>query len=321
MNAHSAPESYSPPVSRDPANGTDPGSPKRAGGRLWAFIVVGLSLAAFYSLRDLPKWVMVQRHTAAAEKAIQNGDWDAAIAEMDKAVARDPSALTYAQRSHVYHQKASSERRSDNVSEHGKYRKTAELALADINQSIELKASPQWYSQRAIIHESLDRFRDAAEDWTSFLQMLNSTNDSIFLADGLNARAYMRALGEFEIAEGIEDAEKALRILPSVPSKRFNTEDTHAYLLHLNGESEKAIKIFERCLKTAEENLRIQQELAESVKNGEKPPQQLRIAQDAVAVILHHRGLAYQSVGQKTAAEFDFKKAIELGYDPEKGIR
>ena len=132
--------------------------------------------------------------------------------------------------------------------------------------------------------ESLDRFRDAAEDWTSFLQMLNSTNDSIFLADGLNARAYMRALGEFEIAEGIEDAEKALRILPSVPSKRFNTEDTHAYLLHLNGESEKAIKIFERCLKTAEENLRIQQELAESVKNGEKPPQQLRIAQDAVAV-------------------------------------
>lgn len=321
MNAHSAPESSSPPVSRDPANGSDSGSPRRAGGRLWAFIVVGLSLAAFYSLRDVPKWVMVKQHTAAAEKAIQNGDWPTAITEMDKAVARDPSALTYAQRSQVYYQKASSERRSENAGKHGDFRKTAELALADINQSLELLAAPQSYSQRAIIHESLDRFRDAAKDWTSFLQILNTPNDSLFLAEGLNARAYMRALGKFEIAEGIADAEKALRILPNVPLLRFNTEDTHAYLLHLNGESENAIQIFGRCLKAAEENLRNQQELAENAKNGGNPSQQLQNAQDALAVILHHRGLAYEAIGQKAAAEFDFKKAIELGYDPEKGIR
>jgi predicted negative regulator of RcsB-dependent stress response len=38
------------------------------------------------------------------------------------------------------------------------------------------------------------------------------------------------------------------------------------------------------------------------------------------AVILHHRGEAYQAVGDEEQAQADFSKAKELGYNPEAGV-
>ncbi|MFC1759845.1 hypothetical protein ACFL2H_13945, partial [Planctomycetota bacterium] len=299
MNASADPDRSSHPDSHDSATGSvQPDTPKRTGGRLWAFVLIGLSFAAFYQLRDIPKWVTVQRHRAAAEDARQANDWEIAIAELNKAIDRDPSPLIYADRSRIRHEKAVLERRSEDSKEYAKFHATAELALADINQSIELGATPESYVQRALIHETLDRFRESAEDWTHFLHSYNAPHSSdqvdLGTATGLNGRAYMRALGEFEIEEAIQDIEKALSILSKDFGDRFTYEDTHAYLLLLKGESSEAVEKFEDCVAAA--------------KQAHKKLRTIN-AQDGLAVIVHHRGLAYQATGKQAAAEADFKRA------------
>lgn len=321
-------------------------------GRIWTVILVAISLVTFYLLRDLPEEIMAKWHQAAARgaetaahyaeaaaddaenraiAAIQSQqreqaaaykdeaiaqrekaakEWIRAFTEIDKAISRHPSGPMYASRSRIHQTKGVLERAHGNFDE---ARSSFELALADINTAIELGSTWEFYAQRASIHEMLDQFEEAVEDITIYLQtfpeMLPPAKADAIYANNLNSRAYMRALGRFEIAEGLVDIDKALRILPEDAANRYTFLDTQAYLLHLDGESEKALPIIERCVADAQAAL-------ENASSAELPE-----ATESLAVLIHHRGEIYEAIGEENAAAADYKKAIELGFDPRRGVR
>jgi tetratricopeptide (TPR) repeat protein len=283
---------------------------RRPDNRIWTVVLVTISLVAFYQFRDTPQVIMAHWHKAAAQKAEAAKDWPRAFTEIDKAIARYPSGQLYAHRSLIHRGKGVLARLIGNFTE---ARAEFELALADMNSAIELDPNWRFYRERALIHESLDQFRESVSDWTVSLQTFPDLSSpyasDLEYAEGLNGRAYMRALGNFELDEGLSDIDKALQILPETAKNRFTYLDTRAYLLHLNGDSEQALPILEQCVADAQQSLDV------------ATPAELRDATATLAVLIRHRGEVYEAIGEKNAASADFKRAAELGFNPEMGIR
>lgn len=146
----------------------------------------------------------------------------------------------------------------------------------------------------------------------------------------LNNRAYM--VGQaYSIAEDREpfDVREALeQIRLGMKVRKLDDDsvmvDTLGYLLLLNEEPEEAVKELERAVtltqsEHAARRKKIRSEM--QVANDQRPYQAALAELDKqYSIILHHRGEAYEAVGEQEKASKDLAQAVRLGYDPEKGI-
>ena len=109
--------------------------------------------------------------------------------------------------------------------------------------------------------------------------------------------------------------------------------DTLGYLYYLDGQLEPALETMETAVQSASRwNAQLRRVLgrkSESSKSGDpcNAPRYVRLYEanlqaklQEMAVLLHHRGLAYRALGQAAKAANDLRRAKKLGYNPEEGI-
>jgi len=149
-------------------------------------------------------------------------------------------------------------------------------------------------------------------------------------AMSLNNRAYM--VGQaYSVAEDREqfDIKGALeQIRLGMKVRNLDDDsvmiDTLGYLLLLNEESEEAVKELERAVSlTQSEHAAQRNRIVREMKsaNDQRPYQDALSQLDKqYSIILHHRGEAYEAVGEQEKAAKDLAEAERLGYNPDKGI-
>jgi tetratricopeptide (TPR) repeat protein len=112
-----------------------------------------------------------------------------------------------------------------------------------------------------------------------------------------------------ELEAGLDDIQRAMRMVRSNAAANAAFIDTRGYLYHLLGEQQKALDDLDKAisLTTAERShLRL-------------PEMQEKLNED-LAVMHHHRSLVHQALGNIEEAESDRELANELGYDPDAGV-
>jgi tetratricopeptide (TPR) repeat protein len=151
---------------------------------------------------------------------------------------------------------------------------------------------------RSWVNVRLKRNREALDDASGAVQFAPN-------ATTWNSRAYVRAILNMELDDGLADINRALALDPG------NAEflDTRGYLLHRLGRDKEGLEDMNRAL--AEWNQFDRAEMDQAA----------RLELDhSLGVMFHHRGEIYQTLGEKDKAEVDIRRGENLGYDPAHGV-
>ena len=220
--------------------------------------------------------------------------------------------------------------------------KDYEGAIADRDLIIEIASKVDPYSSnvvrakgaKASILQRMSRYKESIALWTEVVDhhehQYELRNDTISLMEytqALNNRAYTEAQAHVVGVENI-DIQLALRDSEKAIELRARDEpfmvDTRGYLKLLNGEPEQALMLLDDAVTVSEQVAMIRRaELKRKMNQAtDQRPQQdaIRDIDEQLAVILHHRGEAYQALGEAEKGQADIDRAIELGYDREAGI-
>jgi tetratricopeptide (TPR) repeat protein len=139
-------------------------------------------------------------------------------------------------------------------------------------------------------------------------QALDDANRAVQIAPTAvtwNSRAYVRAILNTELDDGLADINRALALDQDNPEFL----DTRGYLLHRLGRHDEALADMNRALAQLDQF------------DGAVLEQAARLELDHnLAVMFHHRGEIYQKLGQKDKAEVDIRRGENLGYDPAHGV-
>ena len=127
--------------------------------------------------------------------------------------------------------------------------------------------------------------------------------DNAKYANALNALAYQRSLANVEIAQGIIDVNKALRI--GNKSARSAYLDTRGWLYF-------RAKKYEQALADLDEAVKLFRKQYAKQLSREKAPESIH---RELAVMLKHRAYAYQATHRPEKYQADVKEISELGYD------
>jgi len=132
----------------------------------------------------------------------------------------------------------------------------------------------------------------------------------------LNHRAYIRALVGRDLDAALTDIEAALGDgLEGSPEML----DTRGYILHLLGRQQEALADLNLAIDAAQTERRRLQLLSGHISRGELD-YRLRSADQGLAVMHHHRGLACRALGLEGQAEQDMAVAEQKGFDPSRGV-
>jgi tetratricopeptide (TPR) repeat protein len=271
--------------------------------RIGVLVVLGAGILYYVVPREIARWQM-----AAAMAAAADGDFELAIFKADKAIHSHPNSAT------LYAQRANIRRQMEDF----------QAAEQDLDKALDVSPSvPEFYYHRAIVRQRLSKHEAAVRDLDRYIELvtnepLDSKKARERYADGLNSRAYVRAIGNLEITEGLSDIEKAFLVLGSEDSAALL--DTRGYLLYLDGQYSRAKVDLEKAVGIASAELRQFPESAKGYFTDKQATADRKTLEQNLAVMLHHRGLVYKELQQHQAAEADLKQAKELGYDPAKGI-
>jgi tetratricopeptide (TPR) repeat protein len=134
--------------------------------------------------------------------------------------------------------------------------------------------------------------------------------------EALNHLAYIRALVGRDLEVALADIETALAGDEGGSPERL---DTRGYILHLLGRQQEAIDDLNLAIEAAQEERRRLVLLSGHVTRGELD-YRLRSADQALAVMHHHRGLACKALGLLGQAEQDLTVAEQKGFDPSRGV-
>jgi tetratricopeptide (TPR) repeat protein len=134
--------------------------------------------------------------------------------------------------------------------------------------------------------------------------------------EALNHRAYMRALVGRELEAALADIEAALAGGDEGSAEFL---DTRGFVLHLLGRQQDALADLNTAIEGAQEDRRRLLLLSGHLSDGELA-YRLRLADQGLAVMHHHRGLACQALGLRGQAEQDLAIAERKGFDPSRGI-
>lgn len=249
--------------------------------------------------RQLVDHARAVRWLDRAEEALLEDDFDAALANVERAFDYVPD-----EKPHAYYARAQIRLQAGDLPG----------ALADYNAVIE--RAPNFaaaYEGRAEVQRRLGRHREAIEDLNRAVA-LSPASDPL----PLNHRAYCRALAGVELPQALADIERALELSEHPEAALL---DTRGFIHYRRGN-----------LDAARDDMALAVALTEAFiqKLREAPHYQLlsperrarwdRLLDENLAVMLHHRGLIRQALGQEDLARRDQERAAELGFDPERGV-
>lgn len=274
------------------------GRPSRV--KRWVVIVIalGLLLPAIVGpeLADVAKQAVVRWSLERAFACEARNDVVGAVREMGRAVAwfgEDASLLA-----------ARAMLRLESGDQPG--------AAADADRAVALApARIEPYRVRAIVHVCRGRAEAALADVAMVVDLAGEEN-----AEAVNLRAYVRGLVGQEIPEALADIERVVAAMP-VPSPEVL--DTRGFLRHLAGQPAEALADLEEAIALTQ--LRRQQMVVVSGRIDRlELLQRMRTLDHSLAVMLHHRGLIFEAVGEVERAQADFELARRKGFAPERGI-
>ena len=209
------------------------------------------------------------------------------------------------------------------------YRADHQLALEKIEKGLEWNPNDlSLLPKLAATYLGLSDAAKAAEVSDTYLEIVRDKHDRIAsglnkarLASALNLSAYSNALAKKNLEEALENVERSIEL---AGGDAVGSIDTRGYIHYLLGnydlaveDTEMAVSAFansipiEKAEQSQESQLFVDQSLFDY---------QLRVLDETLAVLLHHRGLAYEAVGKLEQAEKDFERAKGLGYSPENGV-
>lgn len=185
-------------------------------------------------------------------------------------------------------------------------------AAADADRAVALApARIEPYRVRAIVHVCRGRAEAALADVAMVVDLAGEEN-----AEAVNLRAYVRGLVGQEIPEALADIE---RVVAAMPAPSPEVLDTRGFLRHLAGQSVEALADLEEAIALTQ--LRRQQMVVVSGRIDRLDLlQRMRTLDHSLAVMLHHRGLIFEAVGEVERAQADFELARRKGFAPERGI-
>ena len=170
-----------------------------------------------------------------------------------------------------------------------------------------------------------DKAASVSDAWLERVEkryaMMPTESNEFELAIALNQSAYSHALAKTNLEQALKNVERSIRLQGGSPSGSI---DTRGYLHYLLGNIEQAVKDTELAVAGYQAVLRelktIDRQNAQF--SVDKTPHEYRKKEqnESHAVLLHHRGLAYEAAGRAEEAAEDFEKAEELGYDPANGV-
>lgn len=131
------------------------------------------------------------------------------------------------------------------------------------------------------------------------------------LASLLNSRAYLRALMNTELKEGLDDANRALDMANNVAEYL----DTRGYLYCLTEDYAKALADLDPAIEQIE--LKYNQRRHSRFLRHRAEANQLR---ESLAVMYYHRSLVHKGMKNEEKASDDTLRAAEFGYDPKNGV-
>ncbi len=267
-------------------------------------------------------------YSSRAETKASRGDYQGAVADMNHAIEKTPDNLElYTRR--------------------GDYRlleeePDLEAALADFNHVLE--ADPHYstgYSRRSFVYQRQAFMADdpaeakklhalAIEDLRQALPDVPQ-NDPEFL----NQLAYARALAGIDLEQALEDINRALRgvdaerLLARVKASSSDPMelqaawraagmlDTRGYIEQQLGKNEAALIDMDHALNLLDAAAK---PFAARFQDAQVRDAFLKREEQTRAVLLHHRGLIHQALGNKDQAKADLDLADELGFNPRAGV-
>jgi tetratricopeptide (TPR) repeat protein len=186
-------------------------------------------------------------------------------------------------------------------------------SLADWNQSIGLTTSSVElslvHSCRSWVYVRLEKYHEAIDDASQAVRLSPT-------ASNLNTRAYVRALANMELPDGLADINKALE-----ETGEDNPEflDTRGYLLHLLDRNDEALKDLDRAVHLTE-RFKLTMHLQRNALDPHSWQAQVKEANHSLAVMYHHRGLVNDKLNRKEDSEQDLRHGDQLGYNPARGV-
>lgn len=296
------PFSHFPDHLRPPA----PGKSKWKFRLIVLLILVGLigPCTALFVPREIASW-----HLANAREARAEGDNDRAYAEMTSTLRwRPDDPRLFLQRA-AWRLRDGEEKR----------------ALSDIKAAEDrTRDNYELLAVKAQLLQHLGRHAEAISAWKSIDRLSKQPRGEPERAMALNGLAYARAVGKLELKKALEDAAEALRLAPGSAA----VLDTHGYLLHLNGEHEKAIVEMDQAVKGMEEELILIQSLSpedwrrtQIANSGGIDLSELNKPETGAAVVRYHRALVLKALGREDDAKKDLDRARTLiGREPDETL-
>ncbi|MBW3599739.1 MAG: hypothetical protein KY475_21020 [Planctomycetes bacterium] len=266
-------------------------------------LVIGPLLGGASLQNERARW-----RVAAALEHWLDGELSAALAELDAAAEIAPDYPR------IY------QLRSDLRIEAGDYagaledaQRLMELAPRDI-QSVQAKADALVY---------LGRAEEAARTWVKFSEQ---TQDAYNWAspEMQNSVAYYRALGEVGLKRALSQINAAIdrrQLGATWKDSQPMLMDTRGYIRYLRGDYKSALADMNVAVLTAErlrdeEQTRRKLSAAQSVEDPRVAAKILNGLDEMVAVIRYHRGLVFDALNREEAAQLDYRRVRQLGFEP-----
>ena len=186
-------------------------------------------------------------------------------------------------------------------------------SLADWTQSIGLTTSSVElslvHSNRSLVYVRLEKYREAIDDASQAVRLSPTSSN-------LNTRAYVRALANMELPDGLADINKAME-----ENGEENPEflDTRGYLLHLLDRNDDAMKDLDRAIGLTE-RFKLMMQLQRNALDPRSWQAQVKETNHNLAVMYHHRGLVNDKLSRKDESEKDLRLGDQLGYNPARGV-
>jgi tetratricopeptide (TPR) repeat protein len=260
-----------------------------------ALLVVVLGPVAWrWWPKEVARW-----YSALATERQLDGDAAAAEQALTAALWWDPeSAALFRQRGDLF-------------TDQGQY----ERALEDYCRALELNPEDTANRfKRSIALQYLGRHAEAVEDWLQIKATLEGRGQAAF-AWALNGLAYARALGSTDLDRALEEVNQALQFGSRSPEVRAAMLDTRGYIQVLRGEYEAARADLDRAIDSMEVILAAATGF-KSHPDAREHQQDLERLKHHVAVMVYHRALLFEQLGEDELAARDLRRVRRLGHEP-----
>ena len=291
----------------DPADDRDHTHPLNAGGPLKqrrmaslfavlavvfmvAIVVIPLFYTSFFD--ELGRWQL-----AAAWEQRLNGQLEAAINRLTLALDADPHHVEmYLQRAEWYDQLGD-----------------REAALRDYNKVQELVDNDRrMLLGRAMTYHGMGKPAESIGDLEQLLEASSGQNR----AKVLNILAYVRGLNNTDLDKALLDIDESIDMLGADAALL----DTRGFIHYQLGDFEAARDDLEDAVKAYSEDLRSAAERrpkgGQSIVDPRVDQLRMQEIKETLAVIVYHRGLIYEKLGEMDLAQIDFDRVRDLGFEP-----